>query len=454
MSAPRLARKPLAEPVPAPDGGPAAVKRTGVMTPELEEILKGLTQDPSGSGGTLGRLERRIAVLERAMAERAEPKASASVLVEESLSRMGQHLGELEQRIEENAKHWRSAYREMSARIRFIEIGGVLTAADVTVPDPVDEPTPETRAETPAETSKRDLEPLLAAARRAALEAAQASSEGRDGDASGAASLLRRSGLSSLMRALSGRRGLIAAGIAPLPLLAFAVGAMEHQAPSEMPLPVLAEPAQVPDPLAMLMALAQSGDPKAEVLLGFRAIKGEEGKADDKAAAVWFRRAAEHGDAVAQNWLGSLYRTGKGVEASAEESVRWYAEAAAAGNRSAMNNLAVAYAQGWGMERDLAASAHWFEEAARRGFATAQFNLAVLYERGDGVTRDPAKAYEWYAIAARGGDAEAQARCNALAADLSPDALLAAKEAADAFTPEALDPIANSVPKLSDVIGG
>ena len=198
-------------------------------------------------------------------------------------------------------------------------------------------------------------------------------------------------------------------------------------------------------PLDKLSALARAGNPRAELLIGLRYLKGEGVSIDKPEAAKWILKASAAHDPMAQYWAAELFRHGDGVAADASEALRWYEAAAGQGNRQAMHDLGIAYAEGRGTQKDYAESARWFAKAAALGLTNSQFNLAVLYERGEGVTQDLAQAYKWYSIAAASGDAESKTRIDAIASQMPGSKLAAAKAAAAAFKPAALDPDANSL---------
>jgi TPR repeat protein len=207
-----------------------------------------------------------------------------------------------------------------------------------------------------------------------------------------------------------------------------------------------AKSAAVATPLDKLSALASAGNPRAQLLIGLRYLKGEGGAPIDKReAAKWILKSAAAHDPVAQYWTGELFARGDGVSPDASEALRWYEAAAGQGNRQAMHDLGIAYAEGMGTQRDFDESARWFMKAAALGLTNSQFNLAVLYERGEGVKADLAQAYKWYAIAAANGDSESQARRDAIATQLGTDALARAKDQAASFKPETLDPGANAI---------
>ncbi|HVV65495.1 MAG TPA: hypothetical protein VHC42_08490 [Rhizomicrobium sp.] len=206
--------------------------------------------------------------------------------------------------------------------------------------------------------------------------------------------------------------------------------------------------------LDRLTALANSGDPKAELIVGLKYLNGQSTPASDAEAAKWLEKAAASGEPVAQYRLGTLYERGKGVAADSGQAAHWYEAAALQGNRKAMHNLAVALAEGTGVKKDLAEAARWFSKAAALGLADSQFNLAVLYERGQGVPQSLLDAYKWYAIAAAGGDAESKLRIEALSTQLSADDRAAAQHAADSFKARPIDPRANIAPTQDKLSGG
>ena len=58
-----------------------------------------------------------------------------------------------------------------------------------------------------------------------------------------------------------------------------------------------------------------------------------------KAAAVWYRKAADQGHAQAQCDLGDIYRNGRGVVQSSKEAALRYRKAADQGYANAQSNL-------------------------------------------------------------------------------------------------------------------
>jgi localization factor PodJL len=206
-------------------------------------------------------------------------------------------------------------------------------------------------------------------------------------------------------------------------------------------------------PLQRLAALANTGNAKAQEVLGLEYVDGDGVPENEAEGARWLERSAARGEAVAAYRLGTMYERGHGVAADPAKATQWYAVAAKAGNRKAMHNLAVAYAQGSGVQKNLLLAAQWFSRAANLGLPDSQFNLAVLYERGFGVQQSLAEAYKWYAIAAGQGDAESRARMEAIASQLSAEEKQAAEKSAAAFQPAPLDRAANAPPIEASLTG-
>ena len=116
---------------------------------------------------------------------------------------------------------------------------------------------------------------------------------------------------------------------------------------------------------AALLALANSGDAAAQVLVGESYAAGKGVERDLKQAAEWYRRAAEKGDVAGELHLAALYRDG-----------------------------------GKGFARDMVQAAAWYQRAAEQGDPGAQGTLGLLYSIGQGVAHNDVEAYYWLDLAA------------------------------------------------------
>jgi localization factor PodJL len=111
-----------------------------------------------------------------------------------------------------------------------------------------------------------------------------------------------------------------------------------------------------------------------------------------------------------------------------------YRAAADKGHGKAMHNLAVLYAEGADGKPDYNTAAVWFRKAADHGITDSQYNLAILYARGVGVEQNLADAYKWFFLAAKEGDQDAAQKRDQIASRLDPQALAAARAAAESWT--------------------
>jgi hypothetical protein len=198
--------------------------------------------------------------------------------------------------------------------------------------------------------------------------------------------------------------------------------------------------------LPRTVALADSGDRRAQAALALAYLRGAGVGSDPVAAARWSQASAKGGEPMGLYLLGALYGQGEGVKADPVRAFELFSVAAARGNLKAMHNLAIAYIEGVGTRKDEAKAAQWFARAAERGYVESAFDMGVLYERGMGVKQDLGQAFKWYAIAAKAGDLHSRARVEVLREQIAPDqARLAAHEAMN-FTPLAPLAAANRLP--------
>lgn len=239
-------------------------------------------------------------------------------------------------------------------------------------------------------------------------------------------------------------------------------------APALIAPPLLAR-AQAPsaaiDP--KLLALADAGDPKSQLLVGFAYERSEGGTLDPAQAPVWYRKAAESGDATAQfilGWencqglgvpkdeaqadawfrkagehaysisqalalkyppfeelgeilkpgigqeffyIGDNYEEGKDLPQNYAQAAFWYREGAKQGDPDAQSSLGVLYSEGKGVQQDYVLAAAWFRRAADQGYADAESNLGSLYLDGRGVPQDFKEAKQWFEKASNQGSAGA-----------------------------------------------
>jgi TPR repeat protein len=487
----------------ARDDSKSIRKKTAMPAP-LEQVMREVAPDASNAVG-MGRVERRISMLEKAFAEVVERHEKAIRERIGAMSTLEENLLVLRNRLEQSEKHHtgamielRSALADACVRLNGVEATQSPTPAvtvtsfpeslavseavveevefeqsedsfSSTFTEASDLPQDENHSEeTPAQP-----ESYLSVARRAANASVLPQDDKNLSRAQGP----RRASRTKLLLLgcaapvvivaafvfVLNRHGVTAQTISiPLPGPTATVPApVQTAAQSSAPAAVVAPfanptPAQVtsPLPLAELEGKAKAGDAKAERDLGLRYLAGDGLTTNEEEAARWLLSAAYKDEPTAQYWLGTLYARGRGVPADAFQASHWYEAGAKQGNLRAMHSLAVANFEGWGREKNTAEAAKWFEKAAQLGSVDSQYNLAVLYEQGTGVPKSLSEAYRWYAIAAAGGDKESQTRVVILAKQLSPTDLQTATRAAAAFKSERPDESANAANGPSPPSGG
>jgi uncharacterized protein len=90
--------------------------------------------------------------------------------------------------------------------------------------------------------------------------------------------------------------------------------------------------------MRLLRPLAERGDTRAQLTVGFLYMSGQGVPPDNPEAFKWFRLAANQGEPMAQFNLGSMYRLGWGVPQDYVSAHAWYSLAAAQGVEQAVEN--------------------------------------------------------------------------------------------------------------------
>lgn len=182
-----------------------------------------------------------------------------------------------------------------------------------------------------------------------------------------------------------------------------------------------------PQDIVIIEKHAQSGDVKAQTVLGMTYALGKATAQNYIEAAKWYRKAAEKGFTVAQYELGIAYDNGKGLKKNYVEAVKWYRKAAEQGFTEAQTNLGYAYEQGQGVKQDYAESIKWYEKAAKKGSLDAQFNLGLIYATGKGIPSDAVTAYMWFSLVASDGDVQAMRNVAQLKQRMTPEQVTQAR---------------------------
>ena len=155
-------------------------------------------------------------------------------------------------------------------------------------------------------------------------------------------------------------------------------------------------------------ALAEKGNPSAQVMMGWFSHFGIGVPQDSPTAAKWYQKAAEQNFSVGQSTFGFMYAKGDGVPKNSVEAIKWFRKAAEQNNAMAQMNFGFMYLNGDGVSKDLVEGIKWIRKAAEQNHPMAQRNLGYYYDSGEGVTRDFVEAVKWYRKAAEQNEAMAQ----------------------------------------------
>ena len=156
---------------------------------------------------------------------------------------------------------------------------------------------------------------------------------------------------------------------------------------------------------ATIFERAEAGDVEAQYSLANAYQYGYGGvKKNMKAAAEWYRRAAEGGHMESQCNYGLCFVHGAGVKKDFTQAVVWFRKAALQGDALAQRYVGNAYANGDGVEVNKTEAAKWWKMAADQNDAFSQCNLADLLLAGDGVPQDKAEAARLYRLASEDDD--------------------------------------------------
>lgn len=176
----------------------------------------------------------------------------------------------------------------------------------------------------------------------------------------------------------------------------------------------------------LLQQSAESGDPEAQVNLGYMFARGQFVRMNQVEAMRLYRASAAQGDSEGMNAIGYKYQFGTGVPKDMDLAVEWYCRAVMAGNPRAMNNLANIIDEGVDIAKDEAEARSLWEQAAALGWTNAMYNLGISYIQEP--DQDLRKAEMWLRRAAQAGHPDAQAllRRNGYSGPLPPPAYQAA----------------------------
>jgi uncharacterized protein len=163
---------------------------------------------------------------------------------------------------------------------------------------------------------------------------------------------------------------------------------------------------------AAFLEAAAAGSPMAMSYLGWMYEEGHGVAVNGPVAAEWYARAAAAGAHDYAVKLGWMYLIGDLVEQNRALAESWFVAAIGAGHspaRIALASVLIADAQGGISLQRLGEARELLEEALADGYPTAAFFLARLYIEGlGGHPRDEAKAAHYTRLGAEDGNPQMQ----------------------------------------------
>jgi len=168
---------------------------------------------------------------------------------------------------------------------------------------------------------------------------------------------------------------------------------------------------------ATLLRLAQTGDPQAEVALGYFYAKGIGTPVDDAKAVELFERAAQKNHPAAIYNLAVSYEFGgTGLPRDRAKAEALYRRSAALDHAPSMHRLALMYLAGKAVPRDIGLGRALLERAVLSGHPQATADLAQLLFTGGDLPKDLPRARALFLIAAAHGIDKAQRNYGAMLA--------------------------------------
>jgi hypothetical protein len=159
-----------------------------------------------------------------------------------------------------------------------------------------------------------------------------------------------------------------------------------------------------PEQELLLARLADDGDTRSMLGLGYMRLNPAEERFDPAQAVAYFTKAAEAGSPEAQFELGKLYEKGIGIGQDSVQALSLYQQAADQDFADALNDLGFMYYQGGlGLARNPDKALAMFERAADLRHPQAMFNFAALIDDGLIPSKGPTQAAEYLYQALRSG---------------------------------------------------
>lgn len=174
------------------------------------------------------------------------------------------------------------------------------------------------------------------------------------------------------------------------------------------------------DSLAILTALADSGDAKAQNTLGVWYYTGRKVKQDYRKALEWWSKSAKQGNADGLGNMAMCFQLGNGTKKDSVTAMGLYKKAITAGNKAIIPQheaivskdstalfstrlLFICYTEGIGVKKNFKKAEVYQRILANSGDVYQQFSLGLSSLNGD----HPDEAAKWFKKAADNGKNEA-----------------------------------------------
>ena len=405
---------------------------------EAGDTAAGASPQPTG---TVSRLERRIHVLERALADMAErhektlrDRSGIQAAIEEAVSEIrarlenaarehAQHLADLRSEVSQNVLRLTTLENQVlqlppAAELPLLQPPsaqlplGYDESGDLppghggfAAPVPVREQLPVRTAAESSRESASGNHSYLAAARQAAMAAhtdnLEKQSKSRDSRKTGAFSRSRVALLAAAAPA-------VIVGVAIFALNRHTVTARPEPKPVRVAsLPAATKPVQRQPAASAKTIPVQPPSAPPQVQVGASdnptpAQTASAGPIDQLTSR------AKAGDVAAQRDLGLKYLAGDGVAVDEAAAAGWLMRSAYAGEANAEYWLGTLYSRGHGVPADATQANHWYQAAAQQGNRRAMHSLAVANFEGWGLTKNSEEAARWFAKSAELGLVDSQ----------------------------------------------
>ena len=155
--------------------------------------------------------------------------------------------------------------------------------------------------------------------------------------------------------------------------------------------------------LTIARPMAESGDARAQTLMGKLFYFGYGVKWSDYKAVEWWKLAVNQGNAEAQYWLSHMHTGGFGIYTDKAKAKSLLLKSASQNYAPAQHSLGTRFYK----KKDYKLALEWLQKAAKQDYHPSQYYIGKMYYRGQGGTKDISEAHKWFIKAAKQNNASA-----------------------------------------------